>query len=157
MEKVIQVIKKVIDSDLLIKELCIIPDYGVDDSILKSKNYFKDYGQIETSAYITFLKKWNGMDVDVIKFHGLSHKEGIPEIHFDQEHSLLIIASDPAGFLYGMDKKGNIYSVDTDFNTKKYVSRSFEEFILQFIFGIESKEFLGNDWYLQLNKLKIID
>ena len=156
MEKVVEIIQKIIDSDLIIKELCFIPKQGVSVLGLEKWNFFKDYGQENSSSYILFLKKWNGIDIDVIRFFGVSSNENIPEIKFDQEHSLLIIASDPAGFLYGMDNEGKIYSLDTESNTKKLIAPSFDDFILQFVFSSTSQDFLGIDWCLQLKEIGIV-
>ncbi len=56
MEKTNNIIKKVIGSDLLTKELCFIPNHGLSDKLLEKRNYFEDYGQKKSSSYIAFLK-----------------------------------------------------------------------------------------------------
>ncbi len=156
MEKINNTIQKVINSDLLTEELCFIPNHGLSDKLLEKWNYFENYGQKKSSSYIAFLKQWNGVDLDVIRFHGLSSDKEILEIQLDQEHSLLVIASDPAGFLYGFNNEGKVFSLDTDSNIKKCVAESFDDFVLVFLFGCRAQDFLGSEWQKQLKQIGIL-
>lgn len=150
MNNVVNKIEEVLQKKVLIQELCTIPEEGVSEAYLRDHNYFNNDTLSKESPYIELLKRWNGIDLDIIRVFGVNKNHIAEEIRFDTELLLLLIASDPAGFLYGMDKKGLIYSVDTKSNAKKQVADSFDDFIINFIFGSRAEEFLGKEWYMEL-------
>lgn len=157
MHNVINKIEEVLKSGVLIPELCTIPEEGISEDYLRAHNYFDNDIISKNSQYIELLKKWNGIDLDIIRIFGTNKNNTSQEIRFDPELSLLLVASDPAGFLYGMDKKGCIYSIDTKSNVKQQVAESFDDFIVNFIFGTKSEEFLGKEWRMELEAAGIID
>lgn len=153
----IQIIEEFIKSDLIILELCTIPKNGISDEDIKKISSLYEYKPLIDSGYIDLLKKWNYLDIDIIRFYGFENKFNERNCYYDPEEKVIIFASDPAGFLYGMNEKNEILSVDTKLNLTKIVSRSFQIFVEDYIFGKDSIYFMGEEWFLDLKKAKFLN
>lgn len=143
---------EILSSDLLIRELTFIPERGASAAEINEEE--SEVGHAFSEAYRQFLSRWNGIDLDVLRLYGVGVVDG--RIHrLAKEQSpemphLVVIGSDPAGFVYAEDSNGSIYSLDHDGGEVKCVAQSFESFILDYVFGKDSADFGGDDWLAEV-------
>lgn len=159
--KELEKIQQVISSNLLLKDLCFIPSKGASKEEIAQEE--TKIGHNFSASHLTFLMKWNGLILDVISFFGCNNTEGairsLCDNQFDfNKHDLLVIASDPAGFLYGYSlKDGQIFSVDSHGGEKKRVASNLEDFICNYLFGSRSGEFGGSSWLEELGNSGVLN
>ena len=106
-------IKKILSSDLLIRELTIIPTRGASLNEIKEEENFITHPL--SLPHKALLQIWNGIDLDVVRFYGCGETENTLKTLRNNQISLpiavqkgIIIGSDPSGFLYIEDEKGHI-------------------------------------------------
>ncbi|WP_010304014.1 SMI1/KNR4 family protein [Candidatus Odyssella thessalonicensis] len=154
MDKIFRKINKVVNSGILIKGIYFLPNNGATEEEIKLTN--KTLPHSLSLEYQQFLKYWNGINLDIIRLFGCGNVEpplsNLLENQFDYNNKgLVIIGSDPAGFLYAENKDGEILSIDTDGGEFHTVADNFTDFICDYLFGVHAHEFAGEDW---LNELK---
>jgi hypothetical protein len=110
----------------------------------------RDIGEAESRlglrlppALRVILEKWNGANLDVIRFVSCD----LLEI---QEHGLYF-ANDFSGFMYFLDSQGSVVSLDTDGGDVKVVAADLADLLTGYLFGSRASEFMGPEW---LNELK---
>lgn len=151
----------VLDSSLLFKELISIPKKGAEDqSIIEEEAYLS---RRLLPAHKMLLKKWNGLNLDIIRFYGCgSTKEDIGCLRDNQKqlsgefNNSIVVASDPSGFEYIEDQDGVIYVFDTDGGSFEKVTTTLEELIEDYIFGCNSYKFGGHEWCRELKEHHIL-
>jgi hypothetical protein len=143
---------EILGSDLLLRELTFIPERGATAAEISEEE--SEIGHRFSEAYRQFLLRWNGINLDVIRLYGVGQvdsrlhqlaKEQIPEMPH-----LVVIGSDPAGFVYAEDSRGAVLSLDHDGGEVKCVAQSFESFIVDYVFGKDSEEFGGEEWLAEV-------
>lgn len=157
----IAILQKVIDSNVLIKELTVVPQNGAsNEEIIKEEPFLSRSLSVQHKE---LLKKWNGINLDVIRFYGCGlEKAGIGSLRNSQKltpsiiQKGIIIGSDPAGFIYIEDEKGSIYSLDTDGGEVLRIASSLEDFICNYLFGKRAKDFGGESWEEELRENGLI-
>lgn len=159
MDKTVEIIYKVVATNLLIKGLYYLPHKGASE--IDIKNAEEALGLILFSDHKNFLKYWNGANLDIIRLFGCGQTEdAIPNISSNQfgmeKKDFRIIASDPAGFIYVQDNMEKIFSFDTDGGIFAEVGKNFEDFICNYLFGLRAKEFAGEQWFNELKEAGII-
>jgi hypothetical protein len=158
MNKLKDKINKVIQSNILNKEMIDMPSRGLLENEIKEIE--DKTGKKIFYQYRSFLKRYNGYNLDWIKFHGCTKidKEifDITE-NFDETIEEIIIASDSYGIGYFEKKNGEIFSFDYDGGAIEKVADSFEDFICNYVFGKRSREFGGDEWYEDLKKAGIFN
>ena len=96
-------------------------------------------------AHAELLRRWNGMDLAVLRIHGAGNPEpGIRPIGW--EGRSLVLASDPSGFVYVESPAGVIIQVDTDGGDHTRVASDFDDFLCGYVFGAQSAKFMGDAW-----------
>jgi len=154
-------IKIVLHSNLLIKELTVIPRKGASlDEIEEEENFTI---RPLSPQHRELLQTWNGIDLDVIRFYGCGEMEHTLKSLRDQQIFLpgaiqkgIIIGSDPSGFLYIEDEKGSISYFDVDGGEILKIAFSLDDFICNYLFGTRAKEFGGEEWEMELKEHNII-
>jgi hypothetical protein len=150
LEKIIS--PEILGSDLLLRELTFIPVRGATAAEIREEE--SEVGHPFSEAYRQFLLRWNGINLDVIRLYGAGKvdsrlhrlvKEQIPELPH-----MVVIGSDPAGFIYAENSNGAIYSLDHDGGELKCVAQGFESFIVDYVFGKNSAEFGGEEWLAEV-------
>lgn len=153
MTDTVEKINQVIESGLLIKGLYNLPINSANDLDIRnveSKLPFKLSDQ-----YKEFLKFWNGANLDIVRIFGVGQTENfIPSLLDCQSDynnkGLIIIASDPAGFVYGQNIKGGIFSIDSEGEETSKVADSFNNFVCDYLFGPNASAFGGHSWAEEL-------
>jgi hypothetical protein len=139
---------------LLLPELVSIPVFGASDTEIKEEE--ATLGKSLSEGYRRFLRRWNGIDLDVIRLYGAgSVSKGIGALKNAQLPALaefIAIGSDPAGFVYAEGDGGKVYSFDHDGGEIECIARDFDAFIVEYVFGKDSAAFMGDDWRLQVTK-----
>jgi hypothetical protein len=143
---------EVLASGLLLRELVSIPARGAADAEISEQE--TRLGKPLSEGFRRFLRRWNGINLDVIRLYGTTNvSDGIESLTSPQPAALadfIAIGSDPAGFIYAEDSAGRIYSFDHDGGEVECVAHSFDEFIVDYVFGKNSAAFMGDDWYRQV-------
>jgi hypothetical protein len=157
---VIDFVEKIINSKVLCYNLTFIPKKRPSE---QSINRIKESVEISINPiHEIFIRRWNGIDLEVIKIYSFDKKEeNIPNLmdrQFDlNKEGLLVFGSSPSGFLYSYDNQGIVFSIDTDGWNIEKVADSFEDFICNYVFGKRSREFGGDEWYEDLKKAGIFN
>lgn len=158
---VINKIEDVLISEILNKNLTVVPNKGasIEDIQQEEKLLNKEISQ----QYKNLLKKWNGIDLEVISFYGCNEPENTLECLRNNQELLpstipkgIIIGSDPAGFIYIEDESGKIFLLDTDGGEISEIASSIEDLICNYVFGKKAKEFGGEEWEQELRDNKLI-
>ena len=157
--KMIEIIKKVIESEILITSLCLIPEKGAsaNEIALEESLVSKEF-----SKYLKcFLEEWNGIDLDVIRIYRCGQSSNrlrrIADEQFEEisTEGFIVIGSDPSGFIYMENEKSEIYSFDTDGGEIEYLAENLDKFFTELVFGKDADKFLGEDWKKELIDKKI--
>jgi hypothetical protein len=151
----ISIIERVVQSGVLIEELVVIPKLGATDEMILNEE--KKLPRRFSEIHKDILKRWNGMNIDVVRLHGCEPVEsGIFSISDRQLDVLanvqggVVFADDAAGFSYAEAEDGRIFSIDNDGGSTKEVSVNMDRFFTYWIFGLGAKEFAGEDWQKEL-------
>lgn len=131
-------IRRVLSSGLLTPQLVYVPSSGAQSS---------DLSQTKLTDDLRELLEWrNGLDLDVIRVHGLGEVEpGITPAVIHANGSLEF-ASDPSGFRYLLGGDGSVSSMDHDGGAIEKITDSVDSFFRMFVFGHRAVEFAGADW-----------
>lgn len=155
MGKTVEKIRRVLNSNILLHGLYCVPTKGATSRDIQITE--KGFPFELSPEYKNFLQHWNGMNLDVVKLYGcVNTEDDIPLIAFFKPYDLIIIASDPAGFSYGQNKKGEIFSIDSDGGEIQKIASSFTDFITEYLFGDRAVEFGGEEWVQELESAHII-
>lgn len=143
-------IPKLLSKELLIQSLVVISPNGAtfeEINLAEAK-----IGLNFSNSYRDFLQRWNGLDLDVIRFFGVGKvAQGITKLLesqniFDSDENFVFIASSPAGFIYAENIYGQIYDFDHDGGEISLICNNFDEFVIDYLFGKNSNEFMGDEW-----------
>ena len=155
----IEILSKVIRSGILQEELTTIPERGATSEEIAGEELLLDRSLSEQHKDI--LRKWNGLDLDVLRLFGCGQSE-IPRIsHFQFDFpgrppGCVVIGSDPSGFLYFEDGRGNIWSCDTDGGSTNLLAKDLNDFFSRLVFGRDASRFAGDEWAEDIRKAGII-
>lgn len=146
----------ILETGALIRELIHVPRRGATEEEIREEE--SKAGRPFSEAYRRFLRRWNGMNLDVIRLFGMGDVDSGVErwAHgWVPEHipHLLAIGSDPAGFVYAEDSDGAVYSIDHDGGEVSCVARDFDNFVVDYVFGKDSAYFGGVDWARDVNEI----
>ena len=158
----IEKICQVLNSNVLDKNLITIPEKGADNiDILEEE---KKLPRSLSPFHKKLLSKWNGIDLEVIRFYGVGNSPGIHGSLIENQYTIsntiemgIVVGSDPAGFIYIEDKDYKIHMLDIDGGNCEIVASSLDDLIVNFIFGVRAKEFGGDEWFCELMHNKIIE
>lgn len=91
--------------------------------------------------------RWrNGLDLEVIRLHGAGNAYFRIHDLATGDGSVVVFASDPAGFQYFLAEGGAIMCYDHDGGEVTKVAESVEDFLCNYIFGKRAAEFGGKEW-----------
>ncbi len=151
----VTIIEKAISSGVLLEDMTVIPKLGSSDSdIQREENLLP---RPLSNNHVTLLKKWNGMNLDVIRLYGCgSVHEELKQLSSCQMGVLselegnVVFGDDPAGFMYAEKDDGTILSVQTSSGEIKEVAQNMDDFFERLVFGKDAREFGGEDWEEEL-------
>lgn len=158
--KVINKIEKVLNSPLLSKGLCYVPTHGASkQSIEKEEDLL---GKKISKQHRTLLEKWDGINLEVLRFYGCTKDKEtrqISECQFDLDEldNPIFFASEPAGYIYVYDKEEKIYLIDTDGWEITKIATSLEDFICNYVFGKRAAEFAGDEWFDEVKAAGLLE
>jgi hypothetical protein len=99
-------------------------------------------GVLLPGALKALLGRWNGVNLDVVRF--------IPCEQLRHEPEGVYFANDPAGFMYFIQPSGEIAQLDTDGGNTEVVASDVEDFLSGFVFGPRAIDFAGPEWVRDL-------
>ena len=146
----IEIIEKIIESEILITSLTFIPEKGATPDEIKQEELI--IGKKFSIYHKSFLEKWNGIDLDVIRVYCCGNSSDrlnrIADEQFEELTSkgFTAIGSDPAGFIYLENEKAEIHSFDTDGGEIEFQAKNLDFFFTDLVFGQNADKFLGEDW-----------
>jgi hypothetical protein len=141
-------IQRVLATTLLTPELVVVPEHGVSQEQLSA---LEARGIRLSPSLQRVLRRWDGIDLDVIRVHDISR------IMENEGGGDCLFGSDPSGFLYMEAPDGSIVSIDTDGDGMTVVASSFDEFIDDLVFGARGAEFSGDEWLEELIAAGLVD
>jgi hypothetical protein len=146
-----ETISKVLNSQLLLAELILVPRRGA--STLEIEEEQKLLDRPFSPQHQSLLSKWNGIALEVIRFFGCGPRTGevgrLSDYQLNLDLSIprgIAIASDAAGFVYFEAADGRVYSFDNDGGMIKLIAQDIDDFVDRLVFGQDAAEFAGNDW-----------
>jgi hypothetical protein len=150
-------IPKLLSAELLIRALVVIPSSGAKIEEINAEE--SKIGLPLSNSYRLFLQRWNGLNLDIMRFFGAGNVvRGIPKLSeqqnvLDSSEEFIFIASDPAGFVYAENREGHIYSFDHDGGDVEVICQSFDTFVVDYLFGKDSNKFMGDEWQEKITAL----
>jgi len=133
-------IENLITEGVLSEGLIELPTGASDGDLVQAE---KRLGFRLNNEFKTFLKTWNGANLEVIRSYSAEKLQ--------MSNIGLAFADDPSGFVYYFNPNGEVICEDTDGGDVKTVASSFEDFFFTYLFGKRSHEFMGEDWKQELN------
>jgi hypothetical protein len=153
--KAITIIEKAISSCVLLEDMTVIPLSGSSESDIMEEERL--LSRSLSSSHKSLLKKWNGVNLDVIRLYGCgSVHEEFKRLSTCQTGVLaesvgnIVFGDDPSGFMYAEKSDGKILSVQTSVGEIKEIAENLDDFFERFVFGKDAKEFGGEDWVKEL-------
>lgn len=152
-------IKQVLASDVLTRQLTIVPVHGATESEINEEEQL--LGRRLSEDHAAILRIWNGIALDVNRFFGCGRSAAIARLSTVQvvtsgiEHAI-VVASDPAGFVYVQARDGAVWCQDTDGGATERVAANVEDLIERVIFGPSAASFGGDDWLANLRAARIV-
>jgi hypothetical protein len=160
MMEMIETIERVIKTRILKESLTLIPDKGASlDNIAEEEALV---GRKFSIYHKLFLEKWNGIDLEIIRIYccatPVNRLKRISDEQFKEliSNGLMVIGSDPSGFVYLENDKAEIYSLDTDGSEIEFLANNLDIFFADLIFGQNANKFLGDEWKKELINKGII-
>jgi hypothetical protein len=141
-------IQKVLATNLLTSDLVVVPDVGATNEQLSA---LASRGIHPSPALERVLRRWDGIDLDVIRIHD------VMRIMQNEAEGYCLFGSDPSGFLYLEASDGSVVSFDTDGGGVTALAASFDEFIDDVVFGNRGAEFAGEEWLSELAAVGLAD
>lgn len=148
-------------ADLFVESLTQVPQRGAtEEEITKEAQAL---GRAPSPEYLALLRRWNGLDLDVVRFFGVGPCErGLSRLSEEQERapgaapSMLVIGADPSGFTFLESAEGAIFQFDHDGGSLAHLADSFDLFVAEVLFGRRAGEFLGEEWLAQLRAVQLV-
>jgi len=149
------VIERVLMARILTPNLTVIPPRGASQA---------DFDEEERSlprplslSMKRLLSMWNGLDLDVVRLYGCgavvagikrlsSHQVPLEPGMLRELSKPIIIGSDPSGFVYIEDDRGQVWCLDTDGGDRNRVADSLDDFFGRVVFGADAETFAGSEW-----------
>ncbi len=146
-------------SEFLSKSFIHIPQNGASNDDIKNEEDL--LGKCLSEDYKVLLKKYNGINLDIIRFCGVGDTEQyIDRLVDSQAHcpkDKLLIGKSPSGLCYLMDNDGKIYWYDTrEIDSEELLARSLSELIDDILFGVHAESFAGEEWKEELKQAGIV-
>lgn len=151
----VMIIEKAIKSGVLIDGLTIIPDRGASDTEIVEEE--KKLPRPLSSQHKAILKRWNGMNMDIMRLYGCAdvHEElrrlcDSQIDMFSEVEGAIVFADDPSGFIYAESLTGSVHSIQAANGEMKVLAASIDDFFERLVFGKDAKEFGGVEWEEEL-------
>ncbi|MFI0416533.1 MAG: SMI1/KNR4 family protein [Candidatus Thiodiazotropha sp.] len=148
-------IEQALRSGVLIEDLIVVPQSGATDGMIASEE--KKLSRSLSSQHKKLLKRWNGMNIDVIRLYGCGPVVDEIDALFNRQSGVLseqkgnvVFGDDPAGYMYAEADDGSILSVDTASGEVKKLANDIDDFFSRLVFGVDAKDFAGDDWKQEL-------
>lgn len=135
-------IDRVLAAGVLTESLVVLPPPAAAADIAEAE---KRAGIAIPEALRALLQRWNGPDLDVIRF--------VPCSELRREPEGVLFATDPAGFMYFLQGSGHIAQLDTDGGGLEEVACDVNDFLGGFVFGSRSREFAGAQWEQEMRRV----
>ena len=157
----IELIKKVLSSNLLIPEMKYAPPNGASTEELAALD--KSLSRSLSQSHKDILERWNGLNLDVVRIYGATPTkgeiEGLINIHEEaliNQEGYIVFGGDPAGFIYAEDSEGQVWTYDYKCDNLTLIAQSMDDFFQNYLFGLGAAAFAGDSWVDELKAAGII-
>jgi hypothetical protein len=154
-------IERVLRANVLKKALTFIPPRGATDMEIAAAG--KALPRPLSARHSALLRRWNGMNLDVVRVYGATETPKEIRALTDAQLSVLaatpgsiVFGDDPAGFVYAELANGQIALWDSDFGDIEIVAANLDEFFDRLVFGVDAEQFAGEEWKLRLEAAKLL-
>lgn len=152
-------IKQVLASDVLTRQLTIVPAHGAANAEIEEEERL--LGRRLFDDHASLLRTWNGISLDVIRFFGCGRSTEVARLSNMQAlargiGNAIVVASDPAGFVYLQTPDMAVWCHDTDGGAIELVAANVDDWIERVIFGPGAASFGGDDWLANLRAAGIV-
>jgi hypothetical protein len=148
MKTAVEVIERALASGLLMPELIFVPDRGASSDEFAQEE--QRLGRPLSASHRALLARWNGLDLEVLRFYGCGACGEVDNLSARQEprpegDGVVVVGSSPAGFVYAEDANG-ILSLDSKTMAVKRVAADLDDFVGRLVFGADASAFAGEEW-----------
>lgn len=157
----IDVIERALAADILLPSLTYVPQRGAVKEQLTSISGVLPRPLSESHERL--LKRWDGLNLDVLRLYGASphpgELRGLAEAQIGPLVAVpgtVVFGDDPAGFVYGETKSGEVMSFDSASGQMKKVAESIDDFFERLVFGKDAADFAGADWLYELKSAGLV-
>lgn len=148
---IVETIERVLEAKVLKKSLIYVPERGATEQELAE--LAKKLPRVLSESHLSLLKRWNGINLDVLRLYGASPAIGELRALSEAQSGLLVslpgaivFGDDPSGFVYAETLTGEIVSFDSSYGDLRAVASSLDDFIERLVFGKDADKFAGDDW-----------
>lgn len=157
----VELIEKVLSSNLLIPEMTYAPPNGASSDEFSMLN--KSLPRPLSQPHRDILKRWDGLNLDVIRLYSASPTQGRlrgltdnQEVTLASRNGYIVFGDDPAGFTYAEDSEGKVWVYDCECNTVNLIAQSIDDFFQNYLFGLNGAAFGGDSWAEELKAAGLI-
>lgn len=159
-------IKKVMQANILSKDLSDIPKNGATLNMIKEEE--QSLPRPLSEQHIAFLKEWNGANLDFLRVLGVHpvENEFLEELAKENKewedivtevgHGAIYFANDISGFMYFELSDGTITQYDTDGSNDEKLATDMNDFFDNYIFGARAAEYAEQEWLEELKEAGVI-
>jgi hypothetical protein len=157
----VEIIERVLGTKVLHPSLIYVPGRGASAEEIAA--VASKLPRALSPAHQGLLRRWNGLNLEVIRIYGTVESREIQGLADNQDESLseepgmIIFADSPTGIAYAEDADGIIVSYDFDGGDVSALAPDFDDFFVRLVFGKDSAEFCGEDWRQQLAASGVTD
>jgi len=151
----VDVIERALDAGILIESLTYVPQRGATEGELAK--VAGDLRRPLSEGHANILRRWNGINLDVLRVHGASPSpgeiQGLAEVQsgpLADVHGTVVFGDDSSGFVYGETESGEVMSLDLASGQIKKIAASIDDFFVRLVFGKDAAEFAGECWLDEL-------
>lgn len=152
----IEIIERALESKVIKNSLTYVPDRGATSEELSILS--KDLPRFLSESHLSILKKWNGINLDMVRLYGASPSQELRGLSETQYGPLLyfpdaiIFGDDPSGFVYAERSDGKIFALDSSSGGIEIVATSLDDFFTRLVFGEDADQFAGDEWLSEVKR-----
>ena len=147
----VDVIEQMLSIGVLNSALTSVPNMGASE--IELVRVVKTIGRPLSEPHARILKRWNGINLDIIRIYGATSTDEETRSLADAQITgmallpgTIAFGDDPSGFIYGEDVAGSIVSFDSSCGELEIIASDMDDFFCRLVFGKDAEMFAGKEW-----------